>query len=90
MRTENILVGRATYTNGDVQEFTGAEEYIQCIREELPFNATSGFRFETLTDDPAVRKAVSDIVYDFYGMENPNQIKDYETEPELKMTMGGM
>ena len=48
--SENALVGRATYINGDVQEFTDAEEYIQCIREELPYHATSGFRFETLTD----------------------------------------
>lgn len=88
--SENTLVGRETYINGDVQEFTDAGSYIQCIREELPFNATSGFRFETLTDDPAVRKAVSDIVYDFYGMENLHQREDYETEPDLKMTMGGM
>ena len=57
--SENTLVGRETYINGDVQEFTDAGSYIQCIREALPFNATSGFRFETLTDDPAVRKAVS-------------------------------
>ena len=85
--SENTLVGRETYINGDVQEFTDAGSYIQCIREELPFNATSGFRFETLTDDPAVRKAVSDIVYDFYGMENLHQREDYETEPDLKMTM---
>ena len=88
--SKSALVGRATYINGDMQEFTDTEAYIQCIREELPYRATSGFGFETLTDEPAVRKAVSDIVYDFYGMENPNQIEDYETEPELKMTMGGM
>ena len=67
---KNALVGRATYINGDMQEFTDAGLYIQCIREELPYRATSGFRFETLTDEPAVRKAVSDIIYDFYGMEN--------------------
>ena len=87
---KNALVGRATYINGDVQELTDAEAYIQCIRVELPYHATSGFRFETLTDDPAVHKAVSHIVYDFYGMENPHQLEDYETEPELKMTIGGM
>ena len=87
---KNALVGRATYINGDVQEFTDAESYIQCIQEGLPYHATSGFRFEILTDDSAVRKAISDIVYDFYGMENPHQREDYETEPDLKMTMGGM
>ena len=30
--SENALVGRATYISGDVQEFTDAEAYIQCIR----------------------------------------------------------
>lgn len=88
--SENALVGRATYINGDVQEFTDAGSYIQCIREELPYHATSGFRFETLTDDSAVRMAVDDIVYDFYGMENPHRLEDYETASELKMMMGGM
>lgn len=87
---KNTLVGWATYINGDVQEFSDAGSYIQCIREELPYRATSGFRFETLTDEPAVRKAVSDIIYDFYGMDNPNQLEDYETASELKMMMGGM
>lgn len=88
--SKSALVGRATYINGDVQEFTDAEAYIQCIREELLYHATSGFRFETLTDEPAVRMAVDDIVYDFYGMENPHRLEDYETEPDLKMMMGGM
>ena len=87
---KNTFVGRATYINGDVQEFSDVGSYIQCIREELPYHSTSGFKFETLTDDAAVRKAVSDIVYDFYGMENPHLLEDYETEPDLKMTMEGM
>ena len=87
---KNTLVGRATYINGDVQEFTDAGSYIQCIREELPYHATSGFRFETLTDDPAVRMSVDDIVYDFYGMENPHRLEYYETASGLKMMMGGM
>ena len=87
---KNTLVGWATYINGDVQEFSDAGSYIQCIREELTYRTTSGFRFETLTGNPTVRKAVSDIVYDFYGMENPHQLEDYETASELKMTMGGM
>ena len=87
---KNTLVGRATYINGDVQEFTDAGSYIQCIREELPYHATSGFRFETLTDDPAVRKQVDDIFYDFFGEENPHQIEDYQNEPKQDMTFGGV
>ena len=37
----------------------------------------TGFRFETLTDDPAVRKAVDDMTYDLYGEENPRPLADY-------------
>ena len=44
-----------------------------------------GFRFETLTDDPAVRKAVDDMVYDLYGEENPRPLEDYVSRqgPEM-------
>ena len=38
----------------------------------------TGFRFETLTDDPAVRKAAADdMTYDLYGEENPRPLEDY-------------
>ena len=84
------LVGRVTFAGDDEQEFIDAEAYIQCIREELPYHATSGFRFETLTDDPAVRQQVDDIFYDFFGEENPHQIEDYQNEPEQDMTFGGV
>lgn len=53
------------FINGDAQQFTDAKAYHRFHREELPFQATSGFRFRTITQDPAVRKAVDDIVYDF-------------------------
>ena len=68
--TEVQLVGRARYINGDVQEFTDAEEFLRCLREELPYSSTTGFKAEVLTDDPAVRKAADDILFDLYGEEN--------------------
>lgn len=43
-----------------------------------------------LTNDPAVRKAVDDMAYDFYGEENPRQLDDYQNPPEPGMTFGGM
>ena len=43
-----------------------------------------------LTDDPAVRKAVDDIVFDLYGEENPCQLKEYQKTPNQGMTMGGI
>ena len=66
-----------TYVSGEKQEFTDAEKYLQAIREELPYRDTTGFRFETLTDDPQVRKAVDDILLDFAGEENPRRACNY-------------
>ena len=63
----------------------------QVCREELPYRPTTGFRYEVLTDDSAVRKAVDDIVFDFYGEENPRQLEEYPKKlPKQGMTMGGM
>ena len=84
------LVGRTTYANGDAQEFTSADEFLRCVREELPYRPTTGFHYEVLTNDPAVRKAVDDMAYDFYGEENPRQLDDYQNPPEPGMTFGGM
>lgn len=84
---QKSLVGRVTFVNGDTQEFTDAEEYLQCIRDGLPEHPVTGFRYETLTDDPAVRKAVDDILYDLYGEENPHPLEDYENTSKQGMAM---
>ena len=84
------LVGRVTFVGDDAQEFTDAEAFLKCIREELPYFPATGFRCEVLTDDPAVRKQVDDIFYDFFGEENPHQIEDYHNEPKQDMAFGGV
>ena len=90
MARDKPLVGRVTYANGDAQEFTDAEAFLKCVREELPYRPTTGFRYEVLTDDPSVRKQVDDIVFDLYGEENPRQLEEYQKTPKQGMTMGGM
>ena len=90
MAQDKPLVGHVTYANGDAQEFTDAEAFLKCVREELPYHPTTGFRYEVLTDDPAVRKAVDDIVFDLYGEENPRQLEEYQKTPKQGMTMGGI
>ena len=75
--TDAQIVGSVSFINGDAQQFTDATAYLDCIREELPHEATTGFRFRTITRDPAVRKAVDDIVFDLYGEENPCCEEDY-------------
>lgn len=84
------LVGRVHFINGDAQQFTDAKEYLDGIRKELPHEATTGFRFRTITEDPAIRKAVDDIVFDLYGEENPCNEEDYNLAPSEEIQMGGM
>ena len=72
-----VLAGRVTYASGEQREFTDPEAYLQTIREELPYRDTTGFRHETLTDAPAVRKAVDDLLLDFAGEANPRRACNY-------------
>ena len=88
--TDAQIVGSVSFINGDAQQFTDATAYLDCIREELPYRATSGFSFRTVTQDPAIRKAVDDIVFDFYGEENLCSEEDHNLAPSEEMQMGGM
>ena len=88
--TDAQIVGSVCFINGDAWQFTDATAYLDCIREELPHEATAGFRFRTITQDPAIRKAVDDIVYDFYGEENPCREEDYNLAPSEEIQMDGM
>ena len=88
--TDKQLIGSVSFLSGETQQFTDARAYLDCIREELPHEATTGFRFRTITQDPAVRKAVDDIVFDLYGEENPCNEEDYNLVPSEEIQMGGM
>ena len=88
--TDELIVGSVSFLSGETQQFTDAKAYLDCIREELPHEATTGFRFRTITQDPAVRKAIDDIVFDLYGEENPCNEEDYNLAPSEEMQMGGM
>lgn len=84
---ESPAAGQVTFASGERWNVIDAQKYLQTIQKELPYHSTTGFQFETLTDDPAIRKAVDDMLYDLYGEENPRQIEDYGGSG---MTMGGM
>ena len=88
--TDKQLIGSVSFLSGETQQFTDARAYLDCIREELSHEATTGFRFRTITQEPAIRKAVDDIVFDFYGEENPCCEEDYNLVPSKEMQMGGM
>lgn len=78
------LVGKVTFVGDDDILYDDADAFLDCIREELPYRDTTGFRYEVLTDDPAVRKAVNDILFDFFDVEEPCEGEDYT------QTMGGI
>jgi len=78
-------IGRISFANGEQFGFTDPQEYITAIREELPYHPTTGFRYETLTSDPEVRRAVDAELYDLYGMEPPEA-----ADKGQDMTMGGL
>ena len=73
----SYVVGRITFANGETLAFRDADAYLQAIREELPYLSTTGFRCETLTEDPQARKAVDDILLDFAGEDNPHRTCNY-------------
>ena len=82
--TDAKIVGSVSFINGDARQFTDSKEYLDCIREELPYRATSGFSFRTVTQDPTIRKAADDIVRDFFDVEED------DLSPSVEMQMGGM
>ncbi len=84
------VIGRVSYASGEREDFTDPQKFLQTIREELPCRATTGFHFETLIEDPAVRKAVDDAIYDLYGEENPTPLENYENTSHEGMTIGGL
>ena len=73
-----------TFVGDDDILYDEADAFLDCIREELPYRDTTGFRYEVLTDDSAVRKAVKDILFDFFDVEEPCEEEDYT------QTIGGM
>ena len=66
---EDHPVGKIAFASGEEEIFTDPQKYLDAVREELPFMSTTGFRYQTLTKDPRVRKAVDDILLDFAGEE---------------------
>ncbi len=84
---KNPLIGRVTFANGEVFEYTDPAEFLKVIQEELPYHPTSGFRYEVLTNNPQIRKAADDILYDLYGEENPRTLEDYQKPPAMSITM---
>lgn len=72
------VVGIVDFANGEHIEYMDKEEYLKCIREEIEYASTSGFRYKTLSTDPELRKAVDDEIYNIYGENNPHGLEYYQ------------
>lgn len=79
MNEHKAIVGTVSWADtGETMTFTDANEYLECIKENIEYMGIIGLKFRTLTRDPAVRKAVDDILYGEAGEENPHTIEYYE------------
>ena len=81
VNSENI-VGKIMFlgTNGKIVEImdcNNSKMYLNTIKEELLYNP-GGFKYQTLTENAEIRKAVDDLLYGHFGLDNPNSLKDYQ------------
>ena len=74
---EKPIIGTVSFASGETLAYTDHDIFVQVIKNELPYKGTSGFQYEVLTDDPVVRKAVDDVLYDMFGEDNPRPLEDY-------------
>ena len=86
IKTRSEFIGRVTFANGDLWNFTDAQKYLQVIHDELPHHLRTGFQYETLTNDPVIRKAIDDMHDEIYEESPHTQTDCYG----IGMTMGGM
>lgn len=82
---ENIkseeVIGKIAYYGfkGEIVEtieYTDKVSYLDAIKKEMFYNP-DGFKYITLSQDPQLRKAADDVVYDVYGVDNPHTIQYY-------------
>lgn len=71
------VIGKVTFASDEELAYTEPAVFLEVIKEELPYRNSSGFRYEVLSDDPALRKAVDDELYNLFGEENPRALEDY-------------
>lgn len=75
------IMGIASWKSGERDAFTDAETFIETVKEELEYRATSGFSYKVLTSDPYIRKSIDDLLYDMSGEKNKNDMEHYKSLP---------
>lgn len=73
------IIGITSYASEEYEVFTDPKKFIKTVEEELQYRNTSGFTFQSIAADPATRKAVDDLVYGEYGIDNPYDLEHYQS-----------
>lgn len=77
---EEKVVGAIIYHDtGERVEFTDEKQYLQHIKDDL-YVLGDGFHTETVKRDAELHKAVDDMLYGEYAVENPHDLKYYENK----------
>lgn len=77
--TEQEIIGTITYHDTDEEiSFFDKDKYLNNIKEAFNEYGINGWKFNTITNNPQIRKAVADIEYGEYGEYNPHDLAWYE------------
>lgn len=77
--TEQEIIGTITYHYTDEEiSFFDKDKYLNNIKEAFNEYGINGWKFNTITNNPQIRKAVADIEYGEYGEHNPHNLAWYE------------
>ena len=80
-KQDKPIVGKIKYLcfKGEVAEeleYTKVDDYLGAIKREL-YQNPDGFRADTISKDPELRKSVEDLYYNEFGGDNPHTIEHY-------------
>ena len=81
MAMKETVIGRIRFFDAEELEYTDPDKYVAALKEALEYLSPLAIHYETLTDDPQVRKAVDDALYDVCGEENPRTLEEYSSSP---------
>lgn len=81
MAMKENVIGRIRFFDAEELEYTDPDKYVAALKEALEYLSPLAIHYETLTNDPQVRKAVDDALYDVCGEENPRTLEEYSSSP---------
>ena len=72
------VAGLLIYPSTEVEVFTDPDKFLKEYAQEMDSCGPNGVSARLVSRDPALRKAVDDLIYDQFGVENPNGPEYYQ------------